>query len=117
MGSGGPTAGWRLAQLDYDATDTPSVDAIGAVGFRWPEPGQFCLDLLTTLQLYWPHTELPYFGTGGECEPDDVVRVDGNALCPDCRLPYYQHDLAPYPLDLQRERFVYRLCDGKLGKT
>jgi hypothetical protein len=46
----------RLAALDFTPGDSPSVEEIGAVGFRWPEPGQSCLCEDATAQLYWPKT-------------------------------------------------------------
>jgi hypothetical protein len=46
----------RLAAMDFNSTDSPSVDDLGAVGFRWPEPGDSCLCADATAQLYWPRT-------------------------------------------------------------
>lgn len=34
-----PRAADVLARMDYDETDSPSVDALGVEGFRFPEPG------------------------------------------------------------------------------
>lgn len=48
----------RLAALDFAPGDSPSVDQVfGSFpesGFAWPEPGEECLDVLATTQLYWP---------------------------------------------------------------
>ncbi|MDQ1584544.1 MAG: hypothetical protein QOF36_2598 [Microbacteriaceae bacterium] len=49
-----------LAAMDFDSTDSPSVDQAFPDGnYRWPDPGEVCLDVLATVQLYWPRTGPP----------------------------------------------------------
>jgi hypothetical protein len=39
--------------MDFDETDGLSVAEMG-IDYGWPEPGDACLDILATAQLYWP---------------------------------------------------------------
>ena len=41
---------------------------------------------------------------------DDMPRVNGNVLCPECDLPYNDHPEYPFPTS-------HVLCDGSLVKT
>lgn len=46
-----------LAALDFEPGDSPSVnEAFPGGGYRYPDPGDYCLDVLVTAQLYWPLT-------------------------------------------------------------
>lgn len=52
------SAAARWAAMDFDDTDGLSVDEMG-IDYGWPEPGDACLDVLVTAQLYWPATGPP----------------------------------------------------------
>lgn len=47
------TAGERWAALDFTGSDTLSPLEAG-IDMAWPEPGEACMDVLATAQLYWP---------------------------------------------------------------
>lgn len=75
------TAGERWAAMDFDATDGLSVDELG-IDYGWPEPGDCCLDVLATAQLYWPRLN-PW-----RCDLHGHVFVVGEARCVYCYAPY-----------------------------
>lgn len=107
------SAAARLRAMDEDATDSLAPVELGDHPAAYDET----LPVTLYVAIRWPLARSWDLAYGGECESDEIVRVDGRALCPDCSSEYGAHPYAPWPLDYRRERFVVRLCDGRLGKT
>lgn len=47
----------------------------------------------------------------------EVIRVDGNMICPTCGKPYWRHPWDEVNVDWQKNFFLHIGCDGKRLKT
>lgn len=51
-----------------------------------------------------------------DAEPE-IIRVDGNMICPVCKFQFWRHPYSTEVLDYRGEPFVHAGCDGRLLKT